>query len=158
LYGQNSSGIVWAHNTHVGDARATTMASLGMVNIGSLSKQEFGGDNVFITGFGTYKGKVNAGSHWGSPMQIMNVPRTHNQSIEFALNKIGKPAFLMIFDEIDRAHSLFGQYIGQRAIGVVYDPGNETENYMPTCFTRRYDSFIFINKTNALKPLKYKGL
>lgn len=158
FYGQNSRGIIWAHNTHVGDARATTMASHGMVNIGSLSRQELGGDNVFITGFGTYRGMVNAGSQWGSPMQIMNVPKAHNESIEFALNQVGEPAFLLLFDEIDRAHSLFGQYIGHRAIGVVYNPLNETGNYVPTYFTRRYDSFIFINITNALKPVKHKGL
>ena len=155
LYGQNSRGIVWAHNTHVGDARATTMASHGMVNIGSLSRQELGGDNVFITGFGTFRGMVNAASQWGSPMQIMNVPGAHNKSIEVALNQVGKPAFLLLFDETDRAHSLFEQYIGHRAIGVVYNPRNETGNYVPTYFTRRYDSFIFINETNALKPVKY---
>ncbi len=154
LYGQNSRGVVWAHNTHVGDARATTMASYGMVNIGSLSRQELGSDNVFITGFGTYSGMVNAGSQWGRPMQIMIVPRAHNESIEFALNQVGKPAFLLLFDEIDKAHSLFRQYIGHRAIGVVYDPRNDTGNYVPSYFTRRYDSFIFINKTNALKPVK----
>ncbi|MFO7720641.1 MAG: erythromycin esterase family protein [Gillisia sp.] len=154
LYGPNSKGIVWAHNTHVGDARATNMASHGMVNIGSLSRQELGGANVFITGFGTYRGMVNAGSQWGSPMQIMKVPGAHNESIEFALNQVGKPAFLLIFDEIDKAHSLFAQYIGHRAIGVVYNPRNEMGNYVPTYFTQRYDSFIFINKTNALKPIK----
>jgi erythromycin esterase len=153
LYGKNSKGIVWAHNTHVGDARATTMASHGMVNIGSLSRQELGSNNVFITGFGTYKGRVNAGSQWGNPMQIMNVPRAHNESIEFALNQVGEPAFLLLFDETDRMHALFGQFIGHRAIGVVYNPRNESGNYVPTYFTRRYDSFIFINKTNALKPV-----
>ena len=154
LYGQNSKGIVWAHNTHVGDARATTMASHGMVNIGSLSRQELGGDNVFITGFGTYRGRVNAGSTWGSPMQIMNVPTAQNGSIEYALNQVNKPAFLLLFDKIDKTHPLFEQYIGHRAIGVVYNPRNEAGNYVPTYFTRRYDSFIFINTTNALKPVK----
>ncbi len=154
LYGTDSKGIVWAHNTHVGDARATTMASHGMVNIGSLSRQELGSNNVFINGFGTYSGRVNAGSQWGNTMQIMNVPRAHNESIEYALNQVGEPAFLLLFDEADRAHSLFGQYIGHRAIGVVYNPRNETGNYVPTYFTHRYDSFIFINKTNALKPIK----
>jgi erythromycin esterase len=159
FYGQNSRGIVWAHNTHVGDSRETDMEAYGRVNIGSLSRQELGGENVFITGFGTYRGKVNAGSQWGSPMRIMNVPRAHNESIEFALNQVGEPAFLLLFDETDREHSLFEQQIGHRAIGVVYNPHDEAGNYVPTYFTRRYDSFIFINKTNALKPVKkYNGL
>jgi erythromycin esterase len=154
LYGQESKGVVWAHNTHVGDARATTMELYGMVNIGSLSRQELGADNVLITGFGTYRGRVNAGSQWGRPMQIMNVPRAHKESIEFALNQIGKPAYLLMFDDIDKSHPLFRQYIGHRAIGVVYDPQDEAGNYVPTYFTNRYDSFLFINETNALKRVK----
>ncbi len=73
LYGENS-GIVWAHNTHIGDAEYTSMRNTGQKNIGQLTREGLGNDNVFLIGFTTYEGKVMAGSSWGAPMKEMTIP------------------------------------------------------------------------------------
>jgi len=75
LYGENSKGIVWAHNTHIGDASYTNMRNVGEKNIGQLSREHLGAENVFLVGFTSYKGKVMAAKSWGSPMEEMKIPR-----------------------------------------------------------------------------------
>ncbi len=155
LYGENSKGIVWAHNTHVGDASATEMANRGQVNIGQLSREEFGDDNVFITGFGTYTGKVNAGRQWGAQMQVLNVPEAHRDSYEYLLNKVEYENFFIVFNEQDRQHEEFIELRGHRAIGVVYNPEREVPgNYVATILPKRYDAFIFFEKTKELNPFR----
>lgn len=152
-YGSSSKGIVWAHNTHVGDANATRMGRQGMVNIGKLSRAEWGKEQVFITGFGTYNGSVNAGSKWESPMQIMTIPNAIPGSLEAVFSQFPHPDFLLVFDEADRKQAFLQEYIHHRAIGVVYNPRNETGNYVPSLLTRRYDAFIFIRHSHALNPV-----
>ena len=73
FYGEDSKVIIWEHNTHVGDARATDMKDEGMVNVGQLLREENGAENVFIVGFGTYCGTVIAANEWGANFQIMDV-------------------------------------------------------------------------------------
>ncbi|MDG5816110.1 erythromycin esterase family protein [Chitinispirillales bacterium ANBcel5] len=150
-YGDNSSAIVWAHNTHVGDARATPMASQGRENIGKLLREQYGDEAIFILGFGTNTGTVIAGTQWGSPKQLMNVPAAPQGTIENILNSIDKPKALFLFDE-DVPEALLNQR-GHRAKGVIYNPSNEQGNYVPTVLPRRYDAFFFIRETNALTPL-----
>ncbi len=153
-YPENTQGIVWAHNTHVGDARATSMSHHGMYNIGQLSRGELGENQVFITGFGTNSGQVNAGRRWGSPMQVMRVPNAIRGSLEHTLNQFDHPDFMLVFDDHDKVAIELQQMIDHRAIGVVYDPRNESGNYVPSLFTGRYDAFIFIRKSSALIPVK----
>ncbi len=153
-YGENAKGIVWAHNTHVGDARATEMANRGQVNIGQLSREGLGADNVFITGFGTYTGSVKAGRQWGDRMLKLNVPEAHRDSYEYLLNQVAYNNFILIFDEQDRTHDEFAEPRGHRAIGVVYNPEREVPgNYVFSILPQRYDAFIFFEKTTALNPL-----
>ena len=153
-HGDDSRGIVWAHNTHVGDADATTMRFQDMVNIGRLSRRELGHDQVFITGFGTYTGRVNAGSSWGTRMQRMKVPEGERDSYEYIFGQLGHEQFYLIFDEDDRDHRLLNEWRGHRAIGVVYNPQQESGNYVPTILPMRYDAFIFIRETSALQPVR----
>ena len=153
-YGNNSRAIVWAHNTHVGDADATYMRYQGRVNIGQLSRKELGRDQVFIAGFGTGTGRVSAGSHWGARMERMQVPEGIEGSYEDIFSKLNYDQFYLVFDEEDRKHPLLSQFIGHRAIGVVYDPGQESLNYVPTILPQRYDAFIFIRKTGSLQPVR----
>lgn len=154
LYGDDSQGIVWAHNTHVGDARATEMSNHGRVNIGQLSRETFGHDKVFITGFGTYTGTVKAGSGWESQMQKMEVPKAHEDSFEYTLNNVKYNNFVLVFDEDSRKHEEFNKPKGHRAIGVVYNPRREVPgNYVATILPQRYDAFIFFKNTKALNPL-----
>lgn len=154
FYGENSKGIVWAHNTHVGDARATSMRQDGQVNIGQLSREAFGRDSVFIVGFGTYKGKVIAGRSWGSRFEVMRVPSAQEGSLEHILAQVEKEPFLLFLDQETRRDKYFKQPYGHRAIGVVYNPRIEhLGNYVPTLFLDRYDAFIFFRNTSALSPL-----
>ena len=153
-YGEDAKGIVWAHNTHVGDARATTMAFQGMVNIGQLSREAKGADAVFITGFGTYSGEVNAGLQWGAPMQVMRVPDAMQGSVEAIFGELEPEVFYVRMDDAVKANAALQEPRGHRAIGVVFDPRGEARNYVPTVLPERYDGFIFIRHTNALEPVK----
>lgn len=153
LHGEDSRGIVWAHNTHVGDARQMAMGQQGMVNIGHLSRQDLGEDSVFIVGFGTNAGAVNAGASWGAPMQIMRIPEAAPGSIDHILAQVDLPAYYLALDGEARAHEGLSAVRGHRAIGVSYNPLDERGNYVPTIFPRRYDGFIFLQETQALTPV-----
>ncbi len=153
-YGDDSRGIVWAHNTHVGDSDATSMRYQDMINIGHLSRGELGPDEVFITGFGTFKGTVNAGSSWGSRMHRMRVPEGIQGSYENIFGQLTHEQFYLIFDEEDRTNPLLNQFRGHRAIGVVYNTAQDAGNYVPTILPRRYDAFIFIRETGPLQPVR----
>jgi erythromycin esterase-like protein len=152
FHGPDSKIIIWAHNTHVGDASYTDMARYGEINIGQLMRERFGRENVYIVGFGTYSGKVIASNEWGGPIQTMNVPNAPRGSWEYLLHQQGGDNKLIFSNEIREVQSL-QQSIGNRAIGVVYDPGNERGNYVPSVIPNRYDAFLFFDQTTALRPL-----
>lgn len=153
-YGPQAKGIVWAHNTHVGDARATNMAIDKTINIGQLVRQNHRPEEVFIAGFGGFRGKVIAAASWGAPWQEMEVPGARPGSLEERLHVdlSGHNSWLFLRD-LPEGHSLW-QQLGHRAIGVVYHPEAETGNYVPTVLPLRYDAFIFLNLTGALQPLQ----
>ncbi len=156
-YGEGSKGILWAHNTHVGDARATTiMPQRGQVNIGQLKREKYGEENVFIVGFGTYKGTVMAGREWGAQQEVMEVPEAIDGSIEKVLSRVGKGSYFLLLDEADIKNiDALNEMRGNRAIGVVYNPQVEhMGNYVPTKLSERYDAFIFFEETETLTPLE----
>ena len=153
FHGAASKGIVWEHNTHIGDARATDMKRAGMVNIGQLAREEYGINQVYLAGFGSYQGTVIAGEEWGAPMQEMEVPEARPGSIEDVLDKESTEDRYLLFSEQQPA-KLYHTDIKHRAIGVVYYPERERfGNYVPTVMSRRYDAFIFLDQTTALHPL-----
>src|SRR3712207_9454787 len=82
--------VVWEHNTHIGDARATDMADAGMTNVGQLLRERHGVDDVVLVGFGGYRGGVIAGSEWGAQMQRMPVPEARSGSLEALLHEEGR--------------------------------------------------------------------
>ena len=88
-YGEGAKVIVWEHNTHVGDARATDMKNDGMVNVGQLIREKYGRENVFILGFGTYSGTVISAPEWGMVFQITNVPPAQSGSWEALVHQTG---------------------------------------------------------------------
>ena len=151
-HGEETKMIVWEHNTHVGDARATDMADAGMVNIGQLARETYGKGNVYIVGFGTYSGEVIAAESWGAKPKKMDVPKAQRNSWEWMLHN-EKPDDMIILMETLKAEPQFRRRIGHRAIGVVYDPKRESGNYVPSILPERYDAFIFIDQTTALEPL-----
>ena len=150
-HGLKSRGILWEHNTHIGDARYTDMGRAGMVNVGQLVREEWGEENVALVGFGSYGGSVIAGAEWGAPMERMAVPPARQGSWENVLHRVGIGDGLLMLGGLEdellepRPH---------RAIGVVYDPAYERYgNYVPTTLGRRYDAFVYLDQTHALRPL-----
>jgi erythromycin esterase-like protein len=156
FHGPDSKAIVWAHNTHIGDAHYTDMDDAGMYNIGGLSRQAFGEDDVVLVGFGSYGGSVVAGDEWGAAMEEKPVPKGIQDSWEFCLHMAGTNNKLLLMDDF-RDAPFANQRIGHRAIGVVYNPEWERfGNYVPSLLPRRYDAFLYIDKTHALHPLHLK--
>lgn len=153
FHGENSKAIVWEHNTHIGDARATDMAAGGMVNIGQLAREQYGMDNVFLTGFASYTGTVIAGRAWDAPMQEMEVPPARKGSIEAMLHEESSNDRMIIFDR-DHPNDRFNKEVLHRAIGVVYHPERERHgNYVPSVLSSRYDALLYFDTTKALHPL-----
>lgn len=149
LIEREGKAVVWAHNTHVGDARWTDMAARGMTNLGQLARERHGEENVFILGFGSYEGAVIAGDEWGAPMARMVVPPAPEESWEGVLHaRAAEDRLILDFEEEDLDPR------GHRAIGVVYDPAYESYgNYVPTIVPYRYDAFLYLDRTTALHPL-----
>jgi erythromycin esterase len=154
-HGPTARAIVWEHNTHIGDARYTDMATHGMVNVGQLVRDHHDHEGVVLVGFGTHHGTVIAAEEWGAPMERMRVPGGRAGSWEDACNRENEDDKLMIF-----SHEPHGGIPGlerprdHRAIGVVYDARSERwGNYVPSILPRRYDAFLYIDETKAVDPL-----
>lgn len=152
-YGPGARGVVWAHNTHVGDARATDMAADGMVNIGQLARERHGADRVVLVGFGSFRGTVIAAPRWGSPAEVMVVPPARRGSLEHRLHELLPERAVLVFGGPDQPGWVTDPR-DHRAIGVVYDPSLEAwGNYVPTRLGERYDAFIWCDESTALHPL-----
>ncbi|RIV35892.1 erythromycin esterase family protein [Micromonospora radicis] len=152
-YGPGARGVVWAHNTHVGDARATDMAVDGMVNIGQLARERHGADQVVLVGFGSWRGTTIAAPRWGSPAEAMVVPPARAGSVEDLLHQLMPDRAVLVFGGSDQP-GWVTDTLDHRAIGVVYDPSFESwGNYVPTQLGQRYDAFIWCDETTALHPL-----
>lgn len=155
--GPASKGLIWAHNTHVGDARGTAMSEEGLTTIGRLLRERHRDAEVLLIGFAGYRGHVIAGTDWGSAEQRMTVPAARDGSHEALLHEaLGAPALLDF--GTDRARSWLAARLGHRAIGVVYDPWREAGNYVPTRMGLRYDALIWFEDTAAVHPLHHEGV
>lgn len=155
--GPQSKGIIWEHNTHVGDARATSMADEGLVNVGQLLRERYGDAEVLLVGFAGYRGEVVASTQWGAAERRLKVPAARTGSHEELLHEaLGVPALLDFGTVRDRPW--LTQRLGHRAIGVVYDPHRDVGNYVPTVMGRRYDALIWLEDTSALRPLAHERI
>jgi erythromycin esterase-like protein len=150
-HGPDARAVVWEHNTHIGDFRATADAG-DMVNVGQLVRERHPGRSCAI-GFGTYEGSVTAARAWGERPQRMMVPRAIAGSYDNIFHQTGMQRFLLIPPEDADGASGLHDWRGQRAIGVVYHPEYERGNYVPTRLADRYDAYIHIDRTRAVKPL-----
>jgi erythromycin esterase-like protein len=152
-FGSSAKAVVWAHNTHVGDFRATADAD-GMVNIGQLVRERHPGESIAI-GFGTYEGTVTASRAWGDRPERMHVPPAMESSYDRVFHATDLGRFLLLLKTLRDAKQADGlnEWRGQRAIGVVYHPEREGGNYVPTQLANRYDAYIHIDRTRAVKPL-----
>ncbi|EGQ24180.1 erythromycin esterase, partial [Sporosarcina newyorkensis 2681] len=138
--------------THIGDATATSMADQQLINVGQLIREQYGKENTLAIGFGTYEGTVIAGSSWGESYERMTVPPAKFNTWEGQLHAAGAEDKLLIFNDQNRQQ--FDEWIGHRAIGVVYNPEFEAYgNFVPSRISQRYDAFIYIDQSSALAPL-----
>ena len=156
FHGSKSKVIVWEHNTHIGDARYTDMRNEGLFNVGQLVREQREAEGVCIVGFASYEGTVIAGRNWGEKMETLKVPKAIKGSIEFMLHHESPENRLILFDR-NNPEPRFDDYLGHRAIGVVYHPERERGNYVPTYLSSRYDALIYLDQTRALHPLNIES-
>jgi erythromycin esterase-like protein len=151
-HGPSAKAVVWAHNTHIGDARHTDMADDGMTNLGELVREKHGNENTILVGFGSYRGTVIAGEYWEAPWAIMRVPPAREDSWEDVLHRATLRDQLYVFgpNAIQEAFA----WRGHRAIGVVYRSAHEQYgNYVPSVLPLRDDAFLFLDHSTAVRPL-----
>lgn len=153
-YGPDPKAVVWEHNTHIGDARATDMATAGMVNVGQLARERHGRDDVVLVGFGSHAGTVIASDSWGGPVRRMTVPPARSDSVEAVLHEVTGGADAAFLLPVGDGPWWARTARNHRAIGVVYHPERERRgNYVPTQLGERYDAFLYCDRTTALHPL-----
>jgi erythromycin esterase-like protein len=144
---------VWAHNSHLGDARATEMGRQGEWNLGQLLRERAGTDALLV-GFSTYSGTVTAASDWDEPHRCMRVRPGLPGSWEQMFHQTGEPRFLMTLRGNDSLRSVTTAGRLQRAIGVIYRPETErSSHYFYTRLADQFDAIVHIDQTSALEPL-----
>lgn len=152
-HGPGSKAVVWAHNTHVGDARGTDMPRSGLVTVGQPARERYGPEQVVLVGFGAHSGTVVAGEAWGAGTRVMSVPPAGTGSLEDVLHRHAPDAALVTFPRSDQP-DLLTATLAHRAIGVVHHPERERwGNYASTVLGERYDAFLWFDRTTALRPL-----
>ena len=146
--------IVWAHNSHLGDARATQMGERGELNLGQLVREHFGKEALSI-GFTTYDGTVTAASDWDGPAERKNVRPAHPDSYEALFHEVNVPNFfLALRDDVDVAAALRNERL-ERAIGVIYRPETElVSHYFHARLPDQFDAILHYDHTRAVEPLE----
>jgi len=146
--------VVWAHNSHLGDARATDMAQRGEWNVGQLARELFG-DRVYSIGFSTFAGHVTAARDWGDPAERRRVRPALHGSCEDLFHSTGIPAFWLDLRESNAATRVLEAPRLQRAIGVIYRPETERHShYFHVSLSAQFDAMVHLDITHALEPLE----
>ncbi len=160
FHGSESKAIVWAHNSHVGDAAATEMSSRGEFNIGHLCRKEFG-DAVYSIGFGTNSGTVAATSDWDGPLEIKTVRPAIPESYEWLCHASGLPRFMLgLRDQLPaKLHKELSKPRLERAIGVIYRPETElASHYFHAVLPSQFDEYIWFDESRAVTPFETRQL
>lgn len=151
-FNQPAKIIVWAHNSHVGDARATEMGEKGEVNIGQLIREQH--ENTYLIGFSTYTGTVTAASNWDSPAETKIVNPGLEGSYEALFHDIPHRDFILHLQHNTELEHYLKISRLQRAIGVIYRPETERDShYFFTHLPYQFDSLVHFDQTTAVKPL-----
>lgn len=153
--GADAKAIVWAHNSHIGDARATQMSARGELNIGQLVRQKYG-HAAYLIGFGTDHGTVAAASEWGGPMEVKPVRPSHLDSYERVCHEVNTDNFLLPLRHPLQAmvrERLLAERL-ERAIGVIYRPETELQShYFYASLPQQFDEYIWFDESHAVEPL-----
>lgn len=152
---KDARAVIWAHNSHIGNAAATAMGWRGEFNIGELVRRVYGDRSVLI-GFGTDRGTVAAASDWGASMQVMQVRPARNDSWEGAFRGTGVARGLLDWRSRDKedVRAIVSQSLLERAIGVVYRPQTElASHYFEAVLAEQFDAYIWFEETRAVTPI-----
>jgi protein-L-isoaspartate(D-aspartate) O-methyltransferase len=155
-HGPTSKAVVWAHNSHIGDARHTEMGSMrGELNIGQLCREHYG-ERAALIGFGTHAGTVAAASDWGGDMEIKRVLPSRGDSVERLFHDAGVPRLLLDL-RAERHRALRQRLLEtrlERFIGVIYRPETELmSHYSEVSLPQQFDAFVWFDETTAVTPL-----
>ena len=157
FHGPRSKAIVWAHNSHVGNAAATEMAARGELNIGQLCRAEYGARS-FLLGFGTHAGTVAAASDWDGPMEVKTVRPSLPNSYERLCHDTGQPNFMLPLRGAPGS-ALLARPRLERAIGVVYRPETElASHYFQAVLPEQFDEYVWFDETRAVTPFTTREL
>lgn len=152
-HGSGAKAIIWAHNSHIGDASATEMSRRGEYNIGQLCRHGFG-EACYSIGFGTNDGTVAAASNWDEPMEVMNVRPAHAQSYERLFHLTNAPGLMLSLRGKGDLREKLMRPLLERAIGVIYRPDSElTSHYFEAILPQQFDEYIWIDRTSAVNPI-----
>ena len=157
--------VVWAHNSHVGDALATATSKRGQHNVGQLCREAFGKENVYIVGFSTHDGTVRAAKSWGAAESVMNLNPSFESSVESLLHAVAKKRRQNAFGYVLRsnaahipplvdeaAQEVLAAPLIQRFVGVCYIRSNELRShYYICCMSNQYDFLIHVDRSSALR-------
>jgi erythromycin esterase-like protein/predicted phosphoribosyltransferase len=153
-HGQPAKLVVWAHNSHVGDARATEAASQGQLSLGQLVRERHPGE-CRLLGFTTYTGTVTAADDWGGPAERKWVRPALPESVEELFHDAGEKELMLPFERALRAAETLRSGRLQRAIGVIYRPDTERQShYLRSRAAEQFDSVIHLDETRAVEPLE----
>lgn len=149
--------VIWAHNSHVGDARATQMGRAGELNLGQLVREKYGHECLSI-GFTTYSGTVTAAAGWDCPAERKQVLPARSNSYEGLFHRVGIPAFSLLLRRGSYAAEGLREPMLERAIGVVYRPASElASHYFQASLSDQFDAIIHFDQTRAVEPLEPIG-
>ena len=153
---RSAKAVVWAHNSHLGDARATSMGDMGELNLGQLAKEHYG-DACCAVGMTTHEGEVTATHEWDEPAALRIVQPSMRGSYERLFHDTGVPAFVLPLAHPDVSSALAAPR-QERAIGVIYRPDTErTSHYFTAQLPRQFSAVVQVNRTHALEPLERWG-
>jgi protein-L-isoaspartate(D-aspartate) O-methyltransferase len=152
--GERAKAVVWAHNSHIGDARYTEMgASRGELNIGQLCRERYG-DETALIGLSTHAGTVAAASNWDGEMETMRVRPSHRDSFERAFHDSTVPRALVDFGRNASLKARLHQSKLERFIGVIYRPDTELmSHYAEASLSQQFDAMLWFDETRAVTPL-----
>jgi erythromycin esterase-like protein len=152
--GRGAKAVVWAHNSHIGDARHTEMGAVREeLNVGQLARERFGGDAALI-GFGTHAGTVAAASDWDGDMEVKRVRPSHRDSYERVMHESGTPRFLLDPSRHEALRRRLARSRLERFIGVIYRPDTELlSHYAEASLPDQFDAYVWFDESSAVTPL-----
>ena len=155
--GPHSKAVVWAHNSHIGDARFTDMGKVrDELNLGQLCRERFG-EQAAMIGFGTHAGTVAAASDWDSAMQVMTVQPSRPDSVERLFHDSALKRGVLMLDHDAELQQRLAEERLERFIGVIYRPDTELHShYAGVELARQFDAYVWFDRTRAVEPLPAK--